>query len=296
MTLFLFLTTALIWGTSWIAIAFQVGDVPVVVSVFYRFAGAGVIFILALAALGKLSVPKRNEIVWIGLQASCLFSLNFICFYLSATYITSGLIAVLFSLSVLFNAMNERVFFKVPITSKVIIACGFGLTGLLCLFGPDLLKSDNYNTLIGIGFATLGTLFFSFGNMVSRHLSSKKVSPLNANAWGMCFGAVLLMVIIQVSGYPMTLPLSVTYWMALLYLVLFGSILGFTAYLLLLARIGAAQAAYVTVLFPIVALTISTFVEGCQWTLSGLLGVCLAITGNLIMFTHKKRPTKPAGR
>ncbi|MDV7338910.1 DMT family transporter [Terasakiella sp. A23] len=294
MTYFLFAATVLIWGTSWIAIALQIGDVPVVVSVFYRFATAGVIFILALVLLKKLVIPRRGHWPWILLQAVCLFSLNFICFYLSAAYITSGLIAVIFSLSVLFNAINARIFFRERITPKTIFACVVGLTGLICLFGPDIFKSENADNLLGIGFASLGTLFFSFGNMVSRHLNTKEVSPITANAWGMCLGAIILMIIIQVAQYPIVIPAAPTYWLAMFYLAIVGSVLGFSAYLLLLSRVGSAQAAYVTILFPIVALTISTFVEGYQWTFNAVLGIGLAITGNIIMFTKTSKPPLPA--
>lgn len=290
MNLILFATTALIWGTSWIAIAFQVDEVPVVISVFYRFATAGVVFVLALALLGKLVIPERHNWPWVFLQAICLFSLNFICFYLAAGYITSGLIAVIFSLSVLFNAINARLFFGERITAKVILACLFGLTGLMCLFGPDVFRGDDLDTVIGIALASLGTLFFSLGNMVSRHLSSKNTSPVTANAWGMCCGALLLILISQFAGYPLVMPSETKYWIAMFYLAIFGSVLGFTVYLLLLARIGSAQAAYVTILFPIIALTISTFVEDYQWTLNGILGICLALTGNIIMFTNMPRP------
>jgi len=294
MNYLLFITTVLIWGTSWIAISFQVGDVPIVVSVFYRFATAGVIFILALALLKKLTLPKREHWGWIGLQAVCLFSLNFICFYLAAGYITSGLIAVIFSLSVLFNAINARIFFTERITAKTVLACFVGLSGLICLFGPDIFKGENTDTLLGIALASLGTLFFSYGNMISRRLSSQNVSPVTANAWGMCCGAILLMGIIQVVDYPIIFPTEIKYWSAMLYLAVFGSVLGFTVYLLLLARIGSAQAAYVTILFPIVALTISTFVEDYHWSLNAILGICLAISGNIIMFMNAPKPMMKA--
>ncbi|WP_417795620.1 DMT family transporter [Terasakiella pusilla] len=288
MNIVLFISTVLIWGTSWIAIAFQVGDVPAVVSIFYRFAISGIIFILALAVLGKLVFPKRQDLPWIMLQACCLFSLNFICFYLAAGYITSGLIAVIFSLATLFNTLNARVFFGDRITPKVILACALGITGLVFLFGPDLFTKNNEEVLKGIALASLGTLFFSFGNMVSRHLSSRQVSPITANSWGMCLGAGVLLIIIQLTGIEISLPSHTSYWVALFYLAIAASVLGFTAYLMLLARIGSAQAAYTTVLFPIVALTISTFVEGYEWSVLSVFGLCLALGGNIVMFAKPK--------
>ncbi|WP_286907601.1 EamA family transporter [Roseovarius sp.] len=274
----LFISTVLIWGTTWIAIAFQVGPVPVVVSVFYCFATAGLLFLLVLAMVGKLTVPERRHRAWVVAQALCLFSLNFICFYTAAADIPSGLISVVFSLATVFNAFNARLFFGERITSRALLASAIGVTGLVLLLGAELSLDDPWGTLRGIGFAALGTMLFSLGNMVSRRNTAAGLPTVNANAWGMACGAIILMGIIGISGAPVVAPPDAVYMAAMLYLAVVGSIIGFTTYLLLVARIGASQAAYATVLFPIVALTISTFAEGYVWTwvkgLGGLAGAC----------------------
>ncbi|MGB1026968.1 MAG: DMT family transporter, partial [Rhodospirillaceae bacterium] len=183
MNAFLFLATVLIWGTTWIALALQVGPVPVVVSVFYRFALAGVLFLLGLALLGKLRVPARAQQPWILAQALCLFSLNFLCFYTAAAYVPSGLLSIVFSLATVFNAFNARLVFRDPITARALLASGIGITGLTLLFGSELAVEDPMETLKGIGFAALGTLFFSLGNMVSRRNTAAGLSARDANAW-----------------------------------------------------------------------------------------------------------------
>lgn len=105
----LFAATVLIWGTTWIAIAFQIGDVALITSVFYRFALAGVVFVAALVALGKLKRPAKWRFVFI--QAICLFSFNFIAFYNATALMPSGLVSVVFSLATIFNAIIARLFF-----------------------------------------------------------------------------------------------------------------------------------------------------------------------------------------
>lgn len=280
----LFAATVLIWGSTWIAISFQLGEVAILVSVFYRFLLAGVVYMGVLILTRRLVVPRTRDHLWIMMQALCLFSLNFLCFYAAAQYIPSGLISVIFSLATLFNAINARIFFKDRITARAIVASGFGAAGLVLLFGRELAVSHPAGVLSGVLMACLGTLFFSWGNMISRRNTAQGVTPATTASWGMCYGAAILAAVIVVTGTPVTLPVSPSYWVALLYLSLIGSVVGFTAYLSLIARIGSARAAYSTVLFPVVALGLSTVFEGYQWHWTGALGLAFALIGNLIMF------------
>ena len=286
MILFLFVSTVLIWGTTWFAIALQAGPVPVLVSVFYRFALAAILFLAGLAVTGRLKLPQREQHKWLFAQALCLFSLNFICFYTAAQYIPSGLESVIFSLATIFNALNARLFFGDKITRKVMLASVMGISGLILLFGRDILTDTGSEAVKGIALAGLGTLFFSFGNMVSRRNSQAGISPVTANAWGMGYGALILLGLVMATGTSMIAPSGLTYSAALLYLAVFGSIIGFTTYLVLVARIGSARAAYATVLFPIIALAISTLYEGYVWHWTAILGLILALSGNVIMFAR----------
>ncbi|MEB3044741.1 DMT family transporter [Rhizobium mulingense] len=282
----LFIATVLIWGTTWIAIAMQVGPVPVLVSVFYRFALAAVILVAILAAMRRLEVPALRDQPFILAQALCLFSLNFICFYNAAAFVPSGLISVIFSLATIYNAVNARLFFGDRITGRTLFAAALGATGLLLLFGEEVVVDFDMGTLKGIGLAALGTLFFSLGNMASRRNSAAGISPLTANAWGMTYGAIILLVLIAVTRTPVVAPSGITYLAALLYLSTIGSVIGFTTYLMLVSRIGSSRAAYVTVLFPIVALSLSTVFEGYHWTGLGLIGLALTLLGNVIIFAR----------
>jgi len=280
----LFLATVLIWGTTWFAIALQVGPVPILVSVFYRFATAALVFLVALSLSGRLRLPTWREQPFILLQAACLFSLNFLCLYAAEGFIPSGLVSVIFSLSTVFNALNARVFFGDAITPRALAAGTLGVAGLTLLFLPDFAGGLGAGAAKGIGFAALGTLFFSLGNMVSRRNSQAGLSPIIANAWGMAYAAVALFGIIELTGTPIVAPPDTRYVAAMLYLAIVGSVVGFTTYLLLVARIGSARAAYATVFFPIVALLISTVGEGYHWYWTSFAGLALTVAGNVVMF------------
>lgn len=286
----LFAATVLIWGTTWIAIAFQVGDVPLVTSVFYRFALAAIVMISGLVLLGKLKWPSKWRFIFA--QAICLFCFNFIAFYNATALMPSGLVSVIFSLATIFNAINARLLFKDRIQRKTVLAGAIGVTGLALLFWRDLTGDIDVNVLWGVAWATGGTMLFSLGNMASRRNSAEGITPIQANAWGMGIGSGVLLVIIIVTQTPIVLPTSGLYIGALVYLAVIGSVVGFTTYLMMVARMGASQAAYATVLFPVVALFASTLFEGYQWHWTAFLGLALTMLGNLVMFGKwpKKSP------
>lgn len=294
----LFSSTVLIWGTTWIAIALQIGPVPVLVSVFYRFATAAVILVAALVLTGRLKVPTRAQQPFVLAQALCLFCCNFLCFYHAASYVPSGLISVVFSLATIYNAVNARIFFGDRISPRTLLAAVLGATGLVLLFGVDILFSLNPDSWKGIGLSALGTLFFSLGNMASRRNSASGIAPITANAWGMSYGALALLLLIAVTGTPIIAPPTMTYFAAMLYLAAIGSVVGFTTYLMLVSRIGSQKAAYATVLFPVVALTLSTFYEDYHWTLLSALGLVMTLAGNAVMFAKlpARKPVLTAER
>lgn len=300
MNLALFAATVLIWGSTWIAIAVELGPVPVLVSVFYRFALAALILWAVMALSGKLSRTRPRDHLFMGLQGLFLFSLNFLCFYTATGLIPSGLVSVIFSLATIFNAANARIFFGERISARAVLATAVGVAGLVLVFWNDLfLGALNLAALQGIGLAALGTLFFSLGNMVSRRNSAAGVPPATANAWGMAYGALFLAALIGVSGTAMTPPPDLRYLGALAYLAVFGSVIGFTTYLMLVARIGSGRAAYATVMFPVIALMLSWAFEGYEWHPSAIAGVALTLLGNVILFARRPlsplRPAAPAG-
>ncbi|WP_134726435.1 DMT family transporter [Paracoccus luteus] len=285
----LFVATVLVWGTTWIGIRMQVGPVPVPVSVMYRFGLAAAILLAALALSGRLRWPAGRHHPFLVLQALCLFSLNFLCFYAAAGLIPSGLVSVIFSLATIFNAMNARIFFAERITARVALAAVLGAAGVGLLFARDLAGAADPAALHGIGLAVMGTLFFSLGNMVSRRNSAAGVPLMSGNAWSMGYGALILLALVAVTGTPVVAPPDGRYLAALVYLAVFASVIGFTTYLMMVARMGTSRAAYATVLFPVIALTISTLFEGYRWHWTGFAGLALALAGNLVLFA------RPAG-
>lgn len=289
MTAFLYVLTVLIWGSTWIAIKLQLGVVVIPVSIFYRFALAGLVLWAFMALTGRLQgLNRRGHLLCLG-QGLCLFCLNFLCFYTATRWIPSGLASVVFSTATLWNAFNARLWFATPIAPRVLGGGALGLAGLALLFWPELAGSRaSPETWLGLGLALLGTLCFSTGNMLSSAQQRAGIRPGSGAAYGMLYGALLMLLVCVIGAVPFGFDPSVAYTGALLYLAIFGSVVGFTAYLTLVGRMGPARAAYCTVLFPVVALSISTYAEGYQWTWVAGCGLVLVMAGNVLVFARRR--------
>ena len=144
-------------------------------------------------------------------------------------------------------------------------------------------------TIIGAAFSLSGALMASFGNMVSHRAQGQGIPVLQANAWGMAYGAATMAVFTLFSQVPFTYDPAPEYTISLLYLSIFGSILAFGSYLTLVGRIGADKAAYAAVLFPVIALGISTLFENYQWTSRAVFGFALVLLGNYIVLSRRRR-------
>jgi len=280
----LYLVTVLIWGSTWIAIEFQLGAVAPAVSVFYRY--------LLAAALLFAWCRVRGLNLGFGLRAHAsfatlgilLFSVNYILAYDAQRYITSALSALAFSTMVWMNIINARIFFGTRAGWRVIAGSSLGIGGIAFLFLPqigDFSLSDA--TMYGASLAVLGAFLASLGNMVSQSAQKDGLPIIQSNAWGMFYGALLTAAISLWQGTEFTFNWTTGYVISLAYLTLFGSIIGFGSYLTLLGRIGAHKAGYVMVMFPVVALAISVLFEDLQLSNSILAGVMLVLAGNVLI-------------
>ncbi|MEO1190801.1 MAG: DMT family transporter [Pseudomonadota bacterium] len=286
----LYAITVFVWGTSWIALKLQLGVVAPEVSLAWRFGLAALIMAAILSIRRKpWRFAWRQHLRFAGMGA-CLFSLNFIFFYYAGTWLASGLLAVVFSLAALINLLIAAgLQGRVP-SLRNLVAAVMGFAGVACLFWPEIVDTDmDLQALIGLLLCIAGTCFFCLGNLLSAGAQARGLPVLSANAWGMAYGCGLMALVSLVRGQPFILEPTVAYLGSLVYLAVFASVIAFASYLTLLGRIGAGRAGYATVLFPLVALAISSIFEGYSWTWIAAFGVALALGGNLLILTGRRR-------
>lgn len=270
-----------IWGSTWLAIKYQLTDVADEVSVAYRFALAAAVLVVWSLATGRSLRFSRRDHVYLAALGVTLFGLNYIGIYWAERLVSSGLVAVLFSTIVFLNPIGMRIFFGTPLTMRTFVAATLGVSGVALLFLPELAQvrggsATAYGVAVGLG----ATVIASGGNLIAQRNQRAGIPTLAGNAWGMAYGALAAGAAAALQGLDWTFDFGAGYLISLAYLALFGSVVAFGAYLTLLKRIGAARAAYTSVTTPVIALGLSTLFEGYRWTWVGALGVALAIAGN----------------
>ena len=280
----LYLCVVAIWGTTWIAITYELGPAAPTTSVMLRF-GLASLLLLAWCLLRKIPLKlSREQHLRVAAQGACLFGVNLLLMYYAEQLISSGVVSVIFTSLVPFNLIGGRLIFGTPITGKSIAGAAFGVCGILLVFYPEFGRMGSVsNSLAGLAFALGGTAVASVGNLMAARNQKAGIPILQSNAWGMGYGAVSVGLVGLALGNSFHVAWNLSYSLGLAYLAVFGSILAFGAYLLLIRRIGPGPAAYTGVLFPLVALAISTFREGYRWNVSAVIGMLFCVGGSILM-------------
>jgi drug/metabolite transporter (DMT)-like permease len=273
----------MIWGSTWIAITFQVGEVDPVVAVAWRFS-------IAVACLGVWILLSRRSFVlpfrthlqalFVGLF---LYTLDYSFLYAAQHYMISALLAVLSSSVIYFTVILRRVLLKKPIRLEVVIGATLGLIGIVCIFLPEFDNLSIQEGLIaGLIFAGISFLCAAIGNILSESILEKGTPVVQMNFFAMGYGLIFMYGFGLISDVSYQLPQGSDFYWALFYLALFGSVFAFGAYMKLLQRIGSDKSTYVVLVYPIVALGLSTLFEGYIWSGQAAFGVVLVLIGNAI--------------
>jgi drug/metabolite transporter (DMT)-like permease len=280
----LFAAATAIWGTTWIAITFQLGRAPPEASVALRFAIASALLLGWCRLRGhslRLPVRVHAEIAGLGLTMFCL---SYLAVYRAETHLVSGLVAVAYSASPLVNAAVSWVALGTRVSRGVLLGGVLGLAGIALVFSPELrrVRADP-GVLAGALLAAGGVLASAVGNVFATRAERHGVNVWQKMALGMGWGAGGSALAGLAGGEGIWFSPTPAYVASLLYLALFGSVLAFAAYLTLLGRVGHARAGYVGVMTPVVALVISGLWEGLAWGPATFVGVAVVVLGNLVV-------------
>ena len=282
---FLYIAAALIWGSTWLGIKLQLTQVPPILSVGYRFCLAALILAVYCILRNKRLKFSRRDHLFMVIQGFSLFGLSYCMSYLATSYLTSGLVAVVFSTILMWNILNLRLFMGQAIAWRAFWGGILGLSGICIVFWNDLSAFTATRGLIGLGMGLVGAYLASIGNVVGARNARSGVPVTQANVYGMAYGGLLTLAIHFGGGGELVMDWSAGYLAPMLYLTVFGSIVAFGCYMLLIGRIGAEYAAYVTLLMPIIALGLSTWFENFHWTANTAIGVAIVLIGNLFILT-----------
>ena len=288
--LFLYLTTVLIWGSTWFVITFQLTKVDPVLSVAYRFALASLILFLFCIVTRRNMKFKPVDHGFMALQGLFSFSIGYWFVYLAELRLASGLVAVITSSLIFMNIFNGWMFGQSRINRFVFFGALVGMVGILLVFRPEISSfSRSRENTVAMVLAITSTLIYSFGNIIVVRNQNRNLPVMPTNAFSMGYGAVVMFLVALLSGKPLQFDFSFQYMASLAYLAVFGSVVAFYCYFSLIGNIGADKAAYGPVVIPAIALAVSAIFEGYRWSTHSLSGVALLILGNLFILSKKTK-------
>ena len=284
----LFGITLFCWSPTWYVIKFQLGYVDPLVSVFYRFLLASIIIFTYLLFKKKKLKFSFNYHIWFLFFGICLYSINYVFFYLSNTYLISAFPAIVFSTVVIMNILGEAFYFKKKPSLKTLIGATIGMLGILVIFNDEIFNFNLNNDIhIGLLLALFGTFAASTGNMVYQRNLNNNFPLIETLAYAMLYGSLVTFFITQIKGAELLFEYSFSYIASLVYLSIVGSIFAFIFYLRLLEKVGPGRAGYVGVVMPVVALLISTVFENLEWRTDLIIGLPILIIGAVLVINQK---------
>jgi drug/metabolite transporter (DMT)-like permease len=292
-----FAIVTLIWGSTWLVIHSQFGPVSTEWSVAYRFAiGALSMFVVAVMMKAPLRMGLETHAL-AAVLGLVIFAINYNAVYASELHITSGLVAVIFSLLVPLNAVLARIFLKQGLSRPFLMGSGVAMLGVVLLFIHEWrsVEGSPHEVTLGIALALLAVSFASIGNVLQSSPRARTVPMATLLAWGMTWGALTDAVFAWVRTGPPALDLRPSYIAGLLYLGIIASAVAFTLYFNLIRRIGAARGGYVNVLIPVIAMGLSTGFEHYRWSVEAVLGDLLVLAG-LVLAMRARGDTATAKR
>ncbi len=284
-----FLLVSVVWGSTWLVIKDQVAAVPPEWSITWRFLAASIAMVVMARMRGNaLRLPAGGQklAALVGLMQFCV---NYQFVYPSERYLTSGVVAILYALLMVPNALLSALFLGTRIPRRFVAGSAVALTGIgLLLLHEMRLAPPGGAVPLGAALAVGGLLACSIANVAQAAPAARASGPIPFMAWAMIWGTMLDAAYALVTvGAPVLDPRP-SYLVGLLYLAIFGSALTFPLYFRLIRDMGAGKAAYTGVATPVVAMVLSTLFEGYRWSALAVAGAVIAVIGLLIALSTRR--------
>ena len=284
-----FALVALIWGSTWLVIKHQVAAAPAGWTITWRFAMAcPCMFLLAWWRGDPLRLPAGGArlAVLVGVMQFCG---NFQFVYRAEQHLTSGLVAVLYALLMVPNALLSRALLGVRLHPRFLLGSLVAMAGIaLLLLHEYRLAPPISEVPLGLALALAGLLCASTANVLQATEASRAQPLVPLIAWAMLAGTVAdATLAFATSGAP-AFSSSAAFWAGVAYLALAGSVVTFPLYFALIRSMGAGRAAYNGVAVPVIAMALSTLFESYRWSLLAGSGAALALAGLLIALSSRK--------
>lgn len=282
-TAFLFSLCVLIWGTTWYAITAQLAVLSPVAGVALRFCLAAAVLMAFCGLRGERMRHDARTHAAFALQGLTGFCLSYVGVYEAERHIVSGVVAVGYAASPLVGLVMARAFLGTPMSRRVAAGGGIGLAGVALIFAHEFARLRGAPGVAAGAAFTAGAVFLSsVSTIAAARYQRRGVHGWGPLAWAMTYGGAAAAVLAVARGEPWRWAWTPAFLGSLAYLSVVGSVISFGAFYAVVRRLGPARAGYIGVMSPVVALGVSSALEGYTWTGATVGGVALAMAGNVL--------------
>lgn len=285
-----FMVTSVIWGSTWLVIRDQLGTVPPTWSVAYRMIVSAIAMFILVIAMRQPVKIDRPMVGWTILLGVMQFGMNYNFVYAAEHYITSGLVAVVFALLIVPNAVLAKYWLGRPIGGAFILGSAIACVGvgLLMLQEYRAAPMGGTDALLGLFLVICAVATASVSNVLQVTPKVARYPTITILAWSMLWASLANAAFAFVMDGPPVIDMRPGYIGGVLYLSIIGSVVTFPLYFRLIRDIGPGKAAYTGVVIPVLAMILSTIFEGYVWSTLALAGGALVMVGLVVAMQTRK--------
>ena len=282
--------TSTVWGTTWVASKVAISEMPALQMAYVRQFIAGICFVGFYIGVRKFSFPSIRQLRWLTVMAILMFVLANGLSTWSLKYIPTGLSALIGALYPLSVVIIERVFFRsARMTILTFLGLFLGITGVGIVFYENAFNNISSSFFIGLSLSVIAMLSWSFGTVfISRNKAN--INPYYGTGWQMLISSVILFFVAESTQATVSLThISLKVWLMIFYLVFFGSIISFVAFIYTMKKLPAAISSLYAYINPLVAMLVAAMVLNEKLTINILWGAIVTLIGvYLVNYSIKK--------
>lgn len=276
--------TSVLWGTTWVASKIGVNEMPPLQMAYIRQFIAGISIVGFFMWYKKFPLPTGKQFRWLFVMGILMFVFANGLSTWSLKYIPTGLSCLVGALYPLSVVIIEKVFYKSKqLTILTFIGLFLGLTGVGIVFYEHAFQNLNSLFLIGLALSVLAMLSWSLGTVfLARNKTA--IDPYYGTGWQMLISSALLLVVAETT--QPTIPfstISLKVWAVIFYLVIFGSLIAFAAFIFSMKKLPAAIASLYAYFNPLVAMVLASLYLNEKLTINILWGAIVTLIGVFIV-------------
>jgi drug/metabolite transporter (DMT)-like permease len=290
-TLLAFAIIYFVWGSTFLAIRVGVHAVPPLLFAAMRFLVAGLVLFGWMLARGEPS-PTRRQWLSVLLLALLIFLIDYGLLFWAEQRVPSGVAAVMMATIPVFIALSEILFLRTQrLTVRLALALLIGIGGVAVLMSHSLSLGGAPVDRLGAVALIIGSISWSLATVLARRLPLPPSKVMSSGAQMLAGGIMLALAAAALGEFHRFHPATVSSgaWFSLLYLIIAGSIIGFTAYVWLIHHESPTKVGTYAYVNPVVAVLLGYLLGGEALGLRTILGTMFVLISVVVITTTRAK-------